>query len=275
MQADMLVQPMDKESLTHIRQWFLEYSATFEMDTEEDRGNIELKRIHTGHVEDNSVLIARGEGLSEPLALLAQAAAILHDVGRFPQYRQYRSFNDASTLNHGELGAKVLRKEDVLCALKLPEREAVISAVHFHNTYAMPDIEDETALGLLRVLRDADKLDIWRVMAEYYELPPSERSPAVAIHLEDRPTYSPVMLEKLARAIPCSYSDATVLNDLKFMNLSWAYSLNFSTTSRLMLERRLAERIASTLPDTHEIAEAMGSLMSHLRKQAESAKPNH
>ncbi|KKL99765.1 hypothetical protein LCGC14_1811130, partial [marine sediment metagenome] len=144
-----------------------------------------------------------------------------------------------------------------------------ISAVHFHNTFAMPDIEDETALGLLRVLRDADKLDIWRVMAEYYEQPPSERSPAVAINLEDRPTYSPVMLEKLAKAIPCRYSDATVLNDLKFMNLSWAYGLYFSTTCRLLLERRLAERIASTLPDTPEISAAMGSLISHIQEQSE------
>ena len=270
----MLMPPMDKEFLNQIRQWFLEYSARFEMDEAGDREMIELKRSHTLCVVDNAVLVARGEGLSEPLALLAEAAALLHDVGRFPQYMQYRTFNDGTSVNHGELGAKVVREAGVLGALSTPEREAVISAVHFHNAYAIPDIEDETAIGLLRVLRDADKLDIWRVMADFYELPPSERSPAVANHLEDRPTYSPEMLEKLARGIPCRFADATVLNDLKFMNLSWAYFLNFSTTCRLLLERRLAQRVASTLPDTPEIADAMGSLMSHIRGQAERTNSN-
>ncbi len=268
----MLVPPMDKEFLKHSRQWFLEYSAGFEMEEAGDQEMIELKRSHTLRVVDNAVLIARGEGLSEPpahLIRLAEAAALLHDTGRFPQFARYRTFNDSTSVNHGELGATAISENGVLDGLDVRIRQNLLDAVRYHNAYSLPDIKDKDALLVLKVLRDADKLDIWRVMAEYYEQPPSERSPAVANHLEDRPTYSPGMLEKLARAIPCRYSDATVLNDLKFMNLSWAYGLYFSTTCRLLLERRLAERIASTLPDTPEIAAAMGSLMSHLQEQSE------
>ncbi len=88
---------MDKESLNRIKQWFLEYSASFEMEEAGDQEMIELKRAHTLRVVDNTVLVAREERLAESLALLAEAAALLHDIGRFPQFAQYRTYRDASS----------------------------------------------------------------------------------------------------------------------------------------------------------------------------------
>ena len=271
---------MDDKALEQIRQWFMEYLASFEMEAGEDRGNIELKRIHTIHVEENAGLIALKEGMGDNDVLLARLSGLLHDVGRFPQYERYRTFNDGTSVNHGELGEQVVREAGVLEGLPdlpdLPEleREAVLACVRYHNAYSMPDIEDAMALRLLRVVRDADKLDIWRVMAEYFESPPEVRSPAVVNHLEDRPTYSRKMLHDLALSRQCRLGDAGVMNDIKFMILSWAYTVNFSSTCRLMLERGLVERIAITLPRHAGIEDAISSLISHIRGQAGGSGTN-
>ncbi len=268
---------MDDKTLEHIRLWFFRYVASFDMDAEEDRRTIEIKRVHTINVEENAELIALKEGMGKNNVLLARLSALLHDIGRFPQYARYRTFNDGSSVNHGELGEQVLQDEGILeglPGLADHEREAVLACVRYHNAYSMPDIEDECASRLLRVVRDADKLDVWRVMAEYYESAPAERSPAVANHLEDRPTYSQKMLRCLTTKRQCRLGDARVLNDFKLMNLSWAYAVNFSSTCGFVIERGLIERIAATLPRHAEIEDAISSLIGHIRGQSEGSDTN-
>jgi hypothetical protein len=42
------------------------------------------------------------------------AVALLHDVGRFPQYRRWRTFRDSESDNHARLSLEVIRHEAVL-----------------------------------------------------------------------------------------------------------------------------------------------------------------
>ena len=109
----------------------------------------------------------------------------------------------------------------------------------------------------MRLIRDADKLDIWRVFAEYYESAEDDQASAVGLGLPDRPDYSQTVLSCLHKKTLASLSDLRTLNDFKLMQLSWVYDLNFRHSFRLLAERHLIHKIASTLPQTEEIAEAL------------------
>jgi len=248
---------MQSSDLDTFKAWFTGYSQTFHTDDAEDNKNIDLKVRHTSLVRENAVLIAGEEHPGDNNVLIAETAALFHDVGRFAQYATYKTFRDNISVNHGRLGAEILREKEVLASVALHEQELIINTVQFHNAFQVPSFEDQQNVLFLQLIRDADKLDIWRIFAEYYESPEYDQASAVGLGLPDRPDYSQKVLSCLHKEILASLSDLKTLNDFKLMQLSWVYDLSFRHSFRLLAERNLIREIASTLPQTEEIAGAL------------------
>jgi hypothetical protein len=252
---------MNLHNLNTFKKWFSDYCRTFYSSNEEDRRNIALKEQHTDNVCKNIVHIARSLFPSENEILLAEAIALFHDVGRFPQYAKYKTFRDSISVNHGVLGATVLLENRVLQGLPENEQDLIIQAVKFHNAFAIPDIKDDRAILFLKLIRDADKLDIWRIFIEHYEEPEDERASAAGLGLPDVPEYSKGILSCLHKRQMASLLKVKTLNDFKLLQLSWVYDLNFEASFRLLLERNYINKIAAKLPDTTEIKEAIPFLI--------------
>jgi len=109
--------------LTALRKWFSRFARSFYSSNEEDRKNISLKIRHTYKVCRNITEIAGEERPGQTILLLAEAIALLHDVGRFPQYAQYKTFNDRISVNHAELGARIITREGLLKEFPPDEQE--------------------------------------------------------------------------------------------------------------------------------------------------------
>ena len=62
----------------------------------------------------------------------------MHDAGRFPQYRRWRTFRDSESDNHARLGLEVMREQQVLAHLSPDEQLLIEEAVRFHNLLALP-----------------------------------------------------------------------------------------------------------------------------------------
>ena len=112
-----MVSDMPNDIVMGYRSWFSGYCASFAAENDGDRKNYVLKESHTYAVCDNALLIARGLGLDEEETALAAVIALFHDAGRFPQYRDYRTFRDSVSKNHAVLGAKVLLEQQLLAKL--------------------------------------------------------------------------------------------------------------------------------------------------------------
>jgi len=244
---------MKQSDLKLLKDWFAEYCKSFHSTDKEDQRNILLKEEHTRRVCENTVLISEGLRIDRNASLLAETIALFHDVGRFRQYRVYRTFRDSISVNHGLLGAEILREEMVLDGLPGEEQDLILKAVSYHNTFSLPRIDDERTVYFLKLIRDADKLDIWRVFLEHYDSPEEERASAVDLGLPDIPEYSENILSLvLEKRIP-SLSALKTLNDFKLMQLSWIYDLNFVLSFRLVQERGYIPRLVKTMPKTAEI----------------------
>ncbi len=233
------------------------------MKDEKEQRNISLKEDHTRRVCDNIIAIAKSESLGAELTLIAETIALLHDVGRFPQYAQYKTFRDSISVNHGLLGASTLIEKNVLSRLSERERDIVIDSVKFHNAFAIADIEDPDKILLLKLIRDADKLDIWRVFVCYYEGPDEDKPEAVALGLPDKPSYSAEILPLILKRKIISLSMLKTLNDFKLLQLSWIFDLNFAASFNLLLKGDYIGRIAATLPNTAEILDTVAHVQSY------------
>jgi hypothetical protein len=248
---------MTEDDLIFFRKWFSEYTGSFYSSDETDQKNIFLKVRHTDNVRRNIIRIAGGSSLNGNQIKLAEAAALFHDIGRFPQYSKYKTFRDAVSVNHGLLGSKVLIRENVLKGLSEHERQLIVETVKFHNAFAIPPVLGDEAVLLLKLIRDADKVDIYRVFIEYYEGPLENRASATAFGVPDSPEYSDIMLSCIMNRKVASYSNIKTENDFKLMKLSWIFDMHFRESIRMLHEENYIGRIADILPQTEEILKAV------------------
>jgi len=259
---------MTQNDLQFFRDWFSGFCKSFYVEDTMEQKNISLKEDHTRYVCENIVSIANSEGMEAETVITAETIALFHDVGRFPQYAEYRTFRDSVSVNHGLLGANTLIEKKVLDRLSGRERDIIIDTVKFHNAFSIADITDADKILFLKLIRDADKLDIWRVFIDYYERPDEERPEAVSLGLPDVPSYSPEIIEPIMNRRIVSLSKLNTLNDFKLLQLSWVYDLNFATSCRLLIERDYISRIAATLPQTDEIQKTVAHVRSYAQERS-------
>lgn len=255
---------MKQANLSELRQWFSEYCRSFYTEDRSDQKNITLKEEHTGKVCENMLEIASALNLDAEKTTQAEVVALFHDVGRFPQYREYKTFRDSISVNHAALGARVLIENKVLAGLPEAKQQVIIRAITLHNVFTIPAGLDDETLLLLKMIRDADKLDIWRVFMEYYELQDDDQPKAAALGLPDLPEYSSEVLDSLIRREMVHLTSLTTLNDFKLLQLAWIFDLNFERSLQLVRERSYIDKLSATLPRTEDVARAVGSVREYI-----------
>jgi hypothetical protein len=259
--------PLNPQDLTFFKEWFADYCVSFTTAVEEDERNIAVKKHHTYHVCLNALRIGRSIALSGEDLLLAETIALFHDLGRFPQYRRYKTFDDDRSTNHAALGATVLLDHNVLRRLPEEERKLIVHAVTLHNVFAVPAELDERTRLFVKIIRDADKLDIWRVFVEYYGQDEERRASAVALGLPDRLDYSPKILACLREGRLAPKTELRTLNDFKLLQLTWLYDLNFTASLQLVLERGYIDAVTATLPRQDEIRGAVDAARAYVGRK--------
>ncbi len=81
-------------------------------------------------------------------------------------WKRYHTFLDYKSIDHAQLGCEILRQGDFLGELSDREREQVLTAIGNHNRLAIEDGLDEKTLLFAKLIRDADKCDIFRVFTQ-------------------------------------------------------------------------------------------------------------
>ena len=99
-----------KIDITKAKKAFKEYVKNY--DPEDKK--IMLKIKHIERVANLSKKMAEELNLSEEDTQLAELIGLLHDIGRFEQIRLYHTFVDRKSVNHGELGAKILFEDGLI-----------------------------------------------------------------------------------------------------------------------------------------------------------------
>ena len=155
----------DAAGLARLRSWFRAYVAAFCTRDPGAAPVYRMKAAHTGRVRLGMRRLAAEAGLSGRALALAETAGLLHDAGRFEQYERYRTFRDGESEHHGRLAVQVIRTQGLLQDMPAAERRIVLGAVAHHNEARLRPLADPAALFLLKLLRDADKLDILKMAA--------------------------------------------------------------------------------------------------------------
>ena len=212
-----------------------------------------LKREHTAFVVRNAALIADGEGFSPEAREVVLAAALLHDTGRYEQLKRYNTFRDSDSIDHAVFSHDIVKAKGWLDEVwgEGREKEIVLKAVLWHNRRDLPpDVDlapneqsnnpnNRTLLFLAaHTVRDADKLDIFRVLEDQVQHTDWRSDSRAFWNLKVNAAPNPVVVDCIEKRLPVDYQNIQALADFVLIQVGWMMSeLQFATSRRLCAER--------------------------------------
>jgi hypothetical protein len=256
---------MEPYPLDELKRWFDAYTGRLFGPDDYVNRHLRLKQEHTRRTCDEMLYLAGRLALDDNDRRIAEAVALLHDVGRFPQFATYRTYNDLKSVDHGRLGVEVLDREGVLEPLLSQEREWIRTAVAHHNQKALPAGLNGRALLFLKLIRDADKLDIYRVVIDIYRRHREGREKSsFAIELSDEPWVSPAVVEAVLAGQLVEYRALHTLNDIRLCQIGWVYDMNFTASVERLKASGFLEELIGHLPQTREVAQVREAILRYI-----------
>ena len=140
---------------------FSDYVKKYDINNEK----IRLKIEHTYRVCELCEKIALSLNLNKNDVDIAWLTGLLHDIGRFEQVRRYGTFNDSKSIDHADLGREILFEDNKIRDFidDKSEDDLIKIVIESHNKHRIPENISERHKTFCNILRDADKVDIFKV----------------------------------------------------------------------------------------------------------------
>ncbi len=248
---------MNPDTPNRLSCWFTDYVSRFYTDDAEYNAVISTKKKHTQRVCEEITYLCKALNLSQSARRLAETAALFHDLGRFKQYQQYRTFSDSASVNHALLSIREMGRHNVLADFDKNEKRIIAFAIAYHNALHTPNGRTNKQLFYLKLLRDADKLDIWRLVSDYLQEisinPNAPKRQDITVHISTAPGCSPEVVQAFRHKQLVRFKDVKTFDDYKLLAIGWVYDLNFMPSFKRLQKQRYIEKLAQTLPQTPEI----------------------
>lgn len=174
--------------------------------------------------------ICNNLGLNSEDTELAKIIALLHDIGRFPQAKNFKSFRDDRNdiLDHATIGVNLLFENNYIRKfIENDKFDNIIKvAIENHNKYEInKDNLTERELLHCKIIRDADKTDIFRIISieNPYSLDEITKEEIENSLISDK-IYNNIINKKLI-----NHSDRKTAIDIWISHLAFIFDFNFST----------------------------------------------
>lgn len=239
---------MNRETRDQLFKWYQDYVNSFIDEEGKLHPMKKLKLEHSMRVTTNAKKIAEYSGWSKEDIYLAEICGLMHDVARYSQFKNHRTFQDHRSINHAEEGYKILKQLKPLDILAEQEKHLVLTSTRLHNVKVIPDNLNEEEMRYLTLVRDCDKLDIYHVIHDAVINDKLGDYPEVThgVEIDGPPTDSIVEAVKLHQ--PISYEQTNSLSDFLLILVQWTYEMNFAASYKIMAERNILEMMQGILP---------------------------
>lgn len=200
---------------------FIEYASSY--ISLNDR--VRLKINHTFRVVELCEKIAISLNMSEEDIFIAKLCGLLHDIGRFEQWKRFETFKDSESIDHGDLGVEVLKENNFIRVFNKDEQldNLLLNTVKYHNKYQInPDLDDREKL-FCNIVRDADKIDILYL----YSIEDIELNIGTDSFSDE--IYNSLLAKKQIKKIDCKNK-----TDLLSVSLGFVFDFNFKHSFEIL-----------------------------------------
>ena len=125
---------------------------------------------HSFRVMENAKNIAKNLNLNNEEIEIATLIGLLHDIGHFEEIRVKDILKENTKLDHGDLGVEILQENNYLRKYIKDDKydNIILKAIKNHNKFKIEEGLSREELAFAKIIRDADKLDIFYEGAEMF-----------------------------------------------------------------------------------------------------------
>lgn len=243
---------LSEKKIAEYENWFSDYLSRFKQSLDlYFQKNIQMKEMHSQRVRKEIKALAQELALPSQKILCAELIGLFHDIGRFIQFKIYGTFKDSRSEDHAKLGVKIIQQEKLFMEFQPELQEVIIKSIRYHNRADLPPIQDENIRFFSRLLRDADKLDIFKVVTDYYAQ--SDKNDAIELELPDTAGISAAVFTDIMQERIVKSENLSNFNDFKVLQMAWIFDINFLPTFQRIAERKFLEKIKAALPNSEKV----------------------
>lgn len=235
---------------------------------QDDTDAYALKYQHSIKVCENATIIASYLTTDKIIIKLSQIAALLHDIGRFPQFDKYKTFNDKLSEDHAELSVQTIIQDNILKSLNKNEQHTILTAIKLHNKFSIEKEQLDNAEEMIaRILRDADKLDIFRIMTDN-EIYGKTGSVTNLLNQSNEPVYSESIKKSIRNSELASFDNIKTTCDFRLLQLSWIFDVNYPITLEIINQNHYIQKLIEQLPNKKSISTEINLINAKIKNYA-------
>jgi len=244
-----------KDWISVSTEWFNSYCNSFKELTDKQQLNFDIKREHSQRVANIALTISDRLQWTEDEQKIAFLVGLLHDIGRFRQLSEFDTFNDEKSIDHAELALEILKDVNLFDILKIGNKELVFTAILNHNKFKIKEGLSNEEFLHAKLIRDADKLDIYRVLTEYYSKRNGSANHTLTWELKKGTVVTPDVAKEVLAGKMVTKKNVLSEMDIKILQLSWVYDLNYRPAFEYLMKNRYLENIYNSLPKNDLVIE--------------------
>ena len=235
---------------------FDDYAMKFDLN--EDM--IAYKYNHTYRVVHQAEEICRSINLDTEERDLASLIALLHDVARFKQWTEFKTYSDKRSFDHADEGVKILFDEGLIDNFKIKKDdiEVLKKAIENHNKYSIPsDLSIRETLHS-KIVRDADKLDILYAFST---------NKLLKVETDDE-EISDEVKDEFFKDTQVLYSTVKNKNEHLIAMIAMVFDLNYDYSKKRILREKYLDKILSYTKNKEMFRPYIEEAKKYLRKDA-------
>ena len=219
---------------------------------------IEYKYNHSYRVVHQAEEICRSLNMDTVERDLASFIALVHDIARFRQWTDYKTFEDHKSFDHGNEGVKILFEEGMIEKFNVnkDDYDVIKVAVRNHNKLNIEDGLNERELLHTKIIRDADKVDILYSFSTN-RLLEVEEDAGLGISDEVR--------DEFLRHTPVLKKNIKNKNDRLLMLVSLVYDLNYDYSKERIREEKYIEKMYDHIKNKKLFKEYFDDLRKYMK----------
>lgn len=200
---------------------------------------VKLKIAHIERVSQVAKKLAENLNLDEEDVKLAELIGLLHDIGRFEQIKRYHTFVDKDSVNHGELGVKILFEEGLIRDFIEETKfdEIIKLSILNHNKTTIQEGLTQREKLHAQIIRDADKTAIFSVLTTGDKETIWEKSDLSNDVITDE-IYREFMEDKRI-----DYKKRETSADILVSHFAYVYDFNFKETLEVIKQNNYIDKL--------------------------------
>lgn len=225
-----------EKNYTIMKKEFEKYVNNYNMEVTA----IKRKFDHSLRVMDFCALLAEYNNLSDEDNEIAMITGLLHDYARFEQWAKYGTYDDMISVDHADLGVQMLFENNEIknyCD-NISYYDEIHDAIKYHNKLEIPNNLSEHNILLCKIIRDADKLDIFNQLSANKDM-----------IKQDNGIISDEIKASFLNKKAIGNRDVKNLNEMIILKLAMIYDLNFKYSLKYIKKEKLIEKIYKNIDD--------------------------